>query len=139
MYPKAEPGTPEFKRIYDEVYAEQMARSDDEYLRDRPDLQAAMAAGRDKAQARIDARADEFRPYKPHWFWHPVSGLAIGMLLAVLLLLSGCDAYKRDMAVSTGGGYEHCHDGVLYVEFAYGASVKYRPDGTIATCGRVGQ
>lgn len=51
-----------------------------------------------------------------------------------LLTLAGCGEIERGVAGITGGGFETCHDGVRYVQFTSGASVKYNADGSIATC-----
>lgn len=56
------------------------------------------------------------------------------MALALVMLLTGCGWFEREMGTVTGGGYESCVDGVLYLQFTSGATVKYKPDGTIATC-----
>jgi len=54
-------------------------------------------------------------------------------LLAVAVLLSGCGKFDRGVAKWTGSA-EVCVDGVRYLQFTSGASVKYNRDGTIATC-----
>jgi hypothetical protein len=51
-----------------------------------------------------------------------------------LLFLTGCGALDRFSAHITGDASEVCHDGVLYLQFTSGASVKYNTDGTMATC-----
>jgi hypothetical protein len=56
--------------------------------------------------------------------------------LALLLLTAGCGRLDRSIAGWTGQGAETCVDGVVYLQFTSGVTVKYRPDGTIATCGR---
>lgn len=55
------------------------------------------------------------------------------MLLVVVLMLSGCGKFDRGVAKWTGSA-EVCVDGVRYLQFTSGASVKYNRDGTIATC-----
>lgn len=57
-------------------------------------------------------------------------------VLIVLLAfgLTGCGMYDRIAAKVTGDGSETCHDHVVYLQFTSGASVKYLPDGKIATC-----
>lgn len=52
----------------------------------------------------------------------------------ICLLLGACGVVERELAAVTGGGYETCVDGVMYLQFTSGATVKYRPDGTIWTC-----
>lgn len=51
-----------------------------------------------------------------------------------VLLLSGCGKFDRQLASLTGDATETCHDGVIYLQFTSGATVKYNQDGTIATC-----
>lgn len=55
-------------------------------------------------------------------------------LIALMLMLSGCGRFDRWIAGWTGNGVETCHDGVKYIQFTSGVSVKYKTDGTIATC-----
>jgi hypothetical protein len=50
------------------------------------------------------------------------------------IALSGCGAADRMGAALTGGGSETCIDGVVYLQFTSGVTVKYNADGTIATC-----
>jgi len=52
----------------------------------------------------------------------------------ITLTFSGCGAIDRGMANITGDGSETCHDGVVYLQFTSGVSVKYNKDGSIATC-----
>jgi len=57
------------------------------------------------------------------------------ILLAILALsLSGCGKLDRMFVAITGDASETCHDGVTYLQFTSGASVKYNADGTIAKC-----
>lgn len=57
------------------------------------------------------------------------------MLLGVVLALSLSACGKIDRMLATATGYsEICVDGVKYLQFTSGASVKYNPNGTIATC-----
>ncbi len=53
--------------------------------------------------------------------------------IAVLLSVSGCGNFDRHVANITGSS-ESCIDGVRYIQFPSGASVKYTRDGRIATC-----
>lgn len=57
------------------------------------------------------------------------------ILLAALLAitLSGCGKFDR-VAASVTGSAESCVDGVAYLQFTSGVTVKYRPDGSVATC-----
>lgn len=52
----------------------------------------------------------------------------------VCLSLTGCGWFERAAGTVTGGGYETCVDKVLYLQFTSGATVKYLPDGKVATC-----
>lgn len=52
----------------------------------------------------------------------------------LLLTLTGCGAFDRLAAKVTGEGTETCQDGVIYLQFTSGTSVKYLPNGSIATC-----
>ena len=57
-------------------------------------------------------------------------------LLAIALaagLLAGCGKFEQGVARWTGHA-EQCIDGVVYLQFSSGATVKYLPDGRIATC-----
>lgn len=51
----------------------------------------------------------------------------------VSTLFSGCGTINRFSAKITGST-EECVDRVIYLQFPSGASVKYKPDGSIATC-----
>ena len=55
------------------------------------------------------------------------------LLIAFALLFAGCGKFDRGVAKITGSA-EVCVDGVRYLQFTSGASVKYNRDGTIATC-----
>ena len=54
-------------------------------------------------------------------------------LLLIGLLLSGCGYVNRTVATVTGEE-EVCVDGVSYLQFPSGVTVKYQRDGFIATC-----
>jgi hypothetical protein len=58
------------------------------------------------------------------------------LVLAVLAitLLAGCGRFDRFTAAVTGNASEECVDGVTYLQFTSGSSVKYTPDGHVATC-----
>lgn len=60
------------------------------------------------------------------------------IIVAGLLFLSltGCGAFDRWTARMTGSGAETCQDGVIYLQFTSGVSVKYNQNGTIATCSK---
>jgi hypothetical protein len=49
-------------------------------------------------------------------------------------LFSGCGAFNRKISAITGDPTEICWKGVTYLQFTSGATVKYTPDGRIATC-----
>lgn len=56
-------------------------------------------------------------------------------VIALAILVSGCTegaATKRDITMK--GNTTKCVDGVNYVLFPTGASVKYNTDGTVSTC-----
>ena len=55
-------------------------------------------------------------------------------IASCVFTLSGCGQYDKVVAKVAGGGVEVCQDGVVYLQFASGVSVKYAPDGKIATC-----
>jgi hypothetical protein len=54
--------------------------------------------------------------------------------LLIASTLSGCGKLDRLFVAITGDASETCHDGVTYLQFTSGASVKYNADGTIAKC-----
>jgi hypothetical protein len=53
--------------------------------------------------------------------------------IALCILLVSCGNFDRHVANITGSS-ESCIDGVKYIQFPSGASVKYTRDGRIATC-----
>lgn len=55
------------------------------------------------------------------------------ILLAAVLSLGGCGWFDRVVA-STTGSSEACIDGVKYIQFASGVTVKYTRDGKVANC-----
>lgn len=55
------------------------------------------------------------------------------IMIGVLFALVGCGKLDRHIANFTGSS-ESCIDGVRYLQFSSGASVKYTRDGKIATC-----
>ena len=59
--------------------------------------------------------------------------LLLASLIALPMTLAGCGKLDRGVAKLTGSA-QVCVDGVLYIQFTSGASVKYNRDGTIATC-----
>jgi hypothetical protein len=58
----------------------------------------------------------------------------IALILAAVLSLTACGQVDKVIAKTIGGGVEVCQGGVLYLQFASGVTVKYTPDGKIATC-----
>ena len=56
------------------------------------------------------------------------------LLFSVLLVLTGYGAVDRTIAGFAGVGSEVCQDGVVYLQFTSGTSVKYETTGRIATC-----
>lgn len=55
------------------------------------------------------------------------------ILILSLLAFASCGFFERKIAGYTGSS-EMCIDGVLYLQFTSGASVKYNKDGRVATC-----
>lgn len=58
------------------------------------------------------------------------------IVIMVCIALAGCGNIDRDIAGLTGSPQETCHDGVLYLQFTSGATVKFNQDSTVATCRR---
>lgn len=56
------------------------------------------------------------------------------ILILCALALTACGQVDRLAAKITGDASETCHAGVMYLQFTSGATVKYTPDGKIATC-----
>ncbi len=56
------------------------------------------------------------------------------LLLILAVVLSGCGRFDRFVVSLTGDAVETCHDGVTYLQFTSGATVKYNTDGTVAKC-----
>jgi hypothetical protein len=54
-------------------------------------------------------------------------------IIIVAVAMSGCGQMERVGAKFTGYS-EICVDGVQYLQFTSGASVKYNADGSIVTC-----
>lgn len=57
--------------------------------------------------------------------------IAIIMLCSMLV---GCGNFERWKVSMTGNAQETCHDGVVYLQFTSGATVKYQKSGQIALC-----
>lgn len=56
------------------------------------------------------------------------------LLLTATFLFTGCGKLQREVAGWTGDAYTTCIDGVNYLQFTSGTTVKYNPNGTISTC-----
>lgn len=56
------------------------------------------------------------------------------MIGLMAVVLTGCGAVDRVVAKYTGKGSEVCQDGVVYLQFTSGTSVKYDKSGKIVTC-----
>jgi uncharacterized protein YceK len=56
------------------------------------------------------------------------------VIITLSILFSGCGSIDRTMAQYTGKGSETCQDGVIYLQFTSGTTVKYNQDSTVATC-----
>ena len=48
--------------------------------------------------------------------------------------LTGCGKIDRTIAAWSGNGAEVCQDGVVYLQFTSGVSVKYSRDGKVVSC-----
>lgn len=59
--------------------------------------------------------------------------LVICVLSTVAVLLTACGSINREMAHYTGHS-EICVDGVKYIQFSSGASVKYDAQGHVVQC-----
>lgn len=62
------------------------------------------------------------------------SALKFVVVAVLASTLTGCGWFDRNVAAITGGPTETCVDGVAYLQFTSGATVKYTKDGKIATC-----
>lgn len=56
--------------------------------------------------------------------------------LVSVVLFTGCGRIDRAVSGWTGDGSETCQDGVVYLQFTSGVTVKYLPNGKIATCNK---
>lgn len=54
--------------------------------------------------------------------------MKLTILILLALSLSGCGKFDRMLAAWTGDATETCHDGVTYLQFTSGATVKYTYD-----------
>ena len=63
-----------------------------------------------------------------------IKKLVIMSLVVSTMILAGCGMIDRKTASLLGKPSETCYDGVIYLQFTSGASVKYLPNGSIATC-----
>ncbi len=59
--------------------------------------------------------------------------LLLALSMTLPLTLASCGKFDRGVAKITGSA-QVCVDGVMYLQFTSGASVKYNRDGTVATC-----
>jgi len=57
-----------------------------------------------------------------------------GLIALAIVALSGCGKADQLYAHYSGKAAEVCQDGVIYLQFTSGTSVKYNTDGTIAKC-----
>ena len=55
------------------------------------------------------------------------------VLFAATVALTGCGAWDRTVA-QVAGVAESCHEGVVYLQFASGVTVKYNKDGSVVAC-----
>ena len=56
------------------------------------------------------------------------------LVMLVSVSMVGCGKLDRFVAGITGDATEACVNGVAYLQFTSGATVKYNRDGSIATC-----
>ena len=56
------------------------------------------------------------------------------MVVLLVLLVIGCGAFDRSVTSLTGKPAEICVDGVSYLQFTTGTSVKYTTDGRVFAC-----
>lgn len=56
-----------------------------------------------------------------------------GIVVVVIVVLSGCGQYERGVAQMTGYS-KICIEGVSYLQFSSGATVQYTRDGKIKGC-----
>jgi hypothetical protein len=56
------------------------------------------------------------------------------IVVTLFLSIAGCGRLDRWFAGVTGTAAETCIDGVVYLQFTSGATVKYTPEGKVATC-----
>ena len=54
--------------------------------------------------------------------------MKFAILIALALTLSGCGGFDRFKARLTGNATETCIDGVVYLQFTSGATIKYTYD-----------
>jgi hypothetical protein len=54
--------------------------------------------------------------------------------MLIVVGFAGCGSVDRGIASITGGGTQTCVDGVLYLQFTSGVTVKYNQNGSVATC-----
>lgn len=56
------------------------------------------------------------------------------IVILMAAVLTGCGWLDRQTASVFGGATETCVEGVSYLQFTSGVTVKYNQDGKIATC-----
>jgi len=59
--------------------------------------------------------------------------MKISLAFILILLLAGCGQLSRATAIWTGYDVQ-CVDGVRYIQFSSGVTVKYDTNGKIETC-----
>lgn len=60
--------------------------------------------------------------------------MRIAIFCFLISLLTGCGWIDRYVVANATGWSEQCVDGVSYLQFPSGVTVKYQADGTIALC-----
>lgn len=56
------------------------------------------------------------------------------IIISFLIMLSGCGKWEQLKSYYTGVPTEACFDGVVYLQFTSGSSVKYERDGKVSLC-----
>ena len=62
------------------------------------------------------------------------TNVVLCLLATMLISLGGCGQANQLYSSVTGSAGETCIDGVMYLQFVSGATVKYKTDGKIALC-----
>ena len=75
------------------------------------------------------------KEFKLLWKDHWRDIVSVLLIIAVMLVLSGCGYVDREIAKATGFATVCDKEkGVEYLQLTSGASVRYNPDGSIVRC-----